>query len=81
MTRGPQLRQHAQGEAAQNTDNKMAFRNFANVVVPSPDTSFDALIRLAEWRDGDRIQIVPRAPGVTLAVANPKVFPRPIPRL
>lgn len=63
-----------------NTDNKMAFRNFTNVVVPSPDTRFDALIRFSEWREGDRIQIVPRSRRATLTLANPKVFPRPIPR-
>jgi hypothetical protein len=63
-----------------NTDNKMAFRNFNNVVAGGPDTKFDALIRFAEWSEGDHIQIVPRGPRATLVLANPEAFPKPVRR-
>jgi hypothetical protein len=63
-----------------NADNKVAFRNFDNVAVGGPDTSFDALIRFSEWREGDLLQIVPRGPRATLALENPKSFPEPIRR-
>ena len=52
-----------------NADNKMAFRNFDNLVVSTPDVRFDILVRFADWLDGDRIQIVPRGATATLVVA------------
>lgn len=63
-----------------NVDNKMAFRNFANVVAGPPDTTFAGLIRFTEWIEGDRLQIIPRAPTSTLVVTNPRELPRPVPR-
>jgi hypothetical protein len=63
-----------------NTDNKMAFRNFDNVIVGAPDSGLDALIRFDEWRTGDRIQLIPRGRELTLELANPEVFPKPRPR-
>jgi hypothetical protein len=63
-----------------NGDNKMAFRNFDNLVVSSPDATFSALIRFSEWLEGDRIQIIPHGRTATLELAAPVAFPKPEPR-
>ena len=59
-----------------NIDNKMAFRNFDNVVVAAPDAGFDALIRFDEWREGDRLQLIPRGPDTRLALTELDMPPR-----
>ena len=37
-----------------NIDNKMAFRNFTNVTVGSPDVDLPAIFRYVDWTDKDR---------------------------
>jgi len=59
-----------------NGDNKMAFRNFNNVSVPSPD--FDALFRYARWTDSDKIFIVPRDKSWTLDLPDPETLPKAV---
>jgi hypothetical protein len=56
-----------------NADNKMAFRNFNNVEV-HPDTGFDALIRFADWRRGDLLQVIPRGRAGSLRIENVERF-------
>jgi hypothetical protein len=60
-----------------NIDNKMAFRNFANVAVGSPDAQFDLLVRFADWTRGDRLDVIRRGVRSTLSLANEKSFPQP----
>lgn len=61
-----------------NADNKMAFRNFANVAVGAPDVEFDALIRYLQWTPEDRLFLVPRGRRWTLEVADAKTLPEPV---
>lgn len=57
-----------------NSDNKMAFRNFANVIVASPDTDFRALIRYVYWTEKDKLLVVPRGSSWSMKLQNPEVF-------
>jgi hypothetical protein len=57
-----------------NSDNKMAFRNFADVSVATPDASFDALIRHRIWSERDALHIVPRGPQWSLHWRNATEF-------
>jgi hypothetical protein len=57
-----------------NGDNKMAFRNFANVMVSSPDMDIQALIRYFSWTVRDNLLVVSRNKRWTLKLQNPEVF-------
>ncbi len=57
-----------------NGDNKMAFRNFANVRVSSPDTDIRALIRYFSWTVRDKLLVVSRNYRWTFELQNPEVF-------
>jgi hypothetical protein len=59
-----------------NSDNKVAFRNFADVAVANPDTSFDAMIRHHLWTTRDKLVVVPRGPRHTLQWRNQAEFGR-----
>jgi hypothetical protein len=61
-----------------NADNKIAFRNFANVAVGGPDPTFDALIRYIQWTKDDRLQIVPRGRRWTFEFDDVKALPKPV---
>jgi hypothetical protein len=57
-----------------NIDNKMAFRNFANVITAGPDTDFHALIRFMHWSERDRLHFIPRDKKWSIQLQNPQVF-------
>lgn len=64
-----------------NIDNKMAFRNFANVVVGTPDTDFHAIIRYVYWTKRDKLYIVPRTRNWSIKLENPEVLDRAVVKL
>jgi len=57
-----------------NNDNKMAFRNFANVVAGGPDPVFSSLVRYVYWTERDRLFVVPRGPDWSMKLQNPGAF-------
>ena len=58
-----------------NVDNKMAFRNFANVAVDSrPDVDFRAMVRFERWTREDALHIVSRGGEWTLELRNKESF-------